>query len=409
MPQKRKPIDWEKVKSVAAEVADTEALPSRIKVAQRLGMPAPTLSARARSEGMDAEIDAILAGGAPAPAGVISAANDPTPAPWKAEDVIRAHGDDPEKVVILRQRGNRWGTPEGPNHQLRVDWIRKDEALALPDPGKWTPPPKPKKPDKRGERRVVLCGDHHAPLHDKTLHACFLEYLAATRPPEGIILGDLMDFATVSRFREREGFAHPVNECLQSAFEILRDYREASPDTEWTMLPGNHDARLHYALLDNVRELHKVMAADEEIPALDFRRLLHLDELGIAFVDGDWESAKISLCRNLTVRHGYTVAKNAGDKMLNSLTRSTVQGHSHRLSFTYRTDHDDDVDEPTTTRVAVEAGCMAEIADGLGHAIDPNWQAGFVEASIWPDGRFHLSPWVYVPGALLGPGRRFTA
>ena len=418
MPPKARDIDWNLALSIAEEVAQTEKHPSRAKVANRLGLIESTFSVRARQANMAAPLDAILKGDPAIPTeastktvtdGVRSAANDPTPSPWKAADVIRAHGENPDDVVIVRERANRWGPPDAPNHQLRVDWIPKSELIQPVDPGSWKKPPKPRKPRHDRTRQVVLCGDHHAPLHDKTLHALFLDYLADNQPGEGVLLGDLMDFSTISRFRDKDGFAHGVQECLDGAFQILRDYREASPNTHWTLLPGNHDARLHFQIIDNAKALHRITPAGEDLPALDFRRLLHLDELGINFIDGDWESAKYSLCRNLTARHGYTTAKNAGDKMLTKLTRSTAQGHSHRLSFTYRTEHDDDPDCPTSTRTAVEAGCMAEIKDGLGHAVDPDWTQGYIEATIFPDGDFHLAPWVYVPGRLLGPGKRYVA
>jgi hypothetical protein len=408
MPPKPRELDWNLVFTVAQEVAENEKTPSRAKIANRLGWLESTLNKRARIEGKAEQLDQILHGSKPSEAGVFSAANDPTPSPWKAADVIRAHGENPDDVVIVRERANRWGPPEEPNHQLRVDWIPKADLIQPVDPGSWTPPPKPKTPRKDRERTVILTSDHHAPLVDKTLHKLTLDLLADEQPTEGLLMGDLMDFSTISRFRDKDGFAHGVQECLNGAFQILRDYREASPNTKWSMLPGNHDCRLHYAIQDNVRELHRIAPAGEELPSLSFRRLLHLDELGINLIDTDWEAAKFPLSKKLTARHGYTTAKNAGDKMLSSLTRSTVQGHSHRLSLTLRTEHDDDPDEPTSTRLAAEVGCMCEIHEGLGHAVDPNWQQGLMMVHIWPDGDFHLTPYFYVPGRLLGPGKRYA-
>ena len=409
MPPKRRPIDWPTVLTVAEEVAQNESRPSRAKVANRIGMLESTLNKRARQEGKDEDIDAILFDADISSGIVRSTSQDATPAPWKAEDVIKAHGVDPADVVITRERANRWGPPEEPNHQLRVDWIRKTDLIQPVDPGSWRKPPKPRKPRKDRERDMILTSDHHCPLVDKTFHSLTLDLLADEQPSEGLIMGDLMDMSTVSRFRDKDGFAHSVQECLDSAFQVLRDYREASPNTKWSMLPGNHDCRLHYAIQDNVKALHQIAPAGETLPSLNFRRLLHLDELGIDFIDKDWEAAKFPISRKLTARHGYTTAKNAGDKMLSSLTRSTVQGHSHRLSLTMRTEHDDDPDEPTSTRLAAEVGCMCEIHEGLGHAVDPNWQQGLMMVHIWPDGDFHLTPYFYVPGRLLGPGKRYVA
>lgn len=399
-------------------MAQTERLPSRAKVANRLGLVESTLRKVAVREGWLEELDAILTrqlvtapglepeGLTESGEGKIGVVNPKTP--WSTEDVIRFYGDDPKECVVKDKRGTFWGDPEKPSHHLRVNWVSKADFVQPVDPGKWKKPPKPKKPRHDRQRTVILTSDHHAPLYDKTLHARTLDLLADQRPEEGLLMGDLMDFSTISRFRDKDGFAHGVQECLDAAFQILRDYREASPNTKWSMLPGNHDCRLHYAIQDNVKELHRIAPAGEELPSLSFRRLLHLDDLGIDFIDQDWEAAKFPLSRKLTARHGYTTAKNAGDKMLSSLTRSTVQGHSHRMSLAMRTEHDNDPDEPTSTRLAAEVGCMCQIHEGLGHAIDPNWQQGLMLVHIWPDGDFHLTPYFYVPGRLLGPGKRYA-
>lgn len=415
----RKKLDRELILSVAREVAQTERIPSREKVASRLGLVASTIAKVARREGWLDDLNTILDRKIEAavvePPGVVhnkdgsaSLVSEAEKASsWTREGLLKAHGFDVGEWVVIRARANRWGDPNEPREQLRIDVVPKAGLVAFPDPGAWKKPPKPRKPRMDRERKVILTSDHHAPLYDKTLHARTLDLLADEQPCEGVLMGDLMDFSTISRFRERDGFAHGVRECLEGAFQILRDYREASPKTQWTMLPGNHDARLHYAIIDNVRELHRIAPAGEDVPSLDFRRLLHLDDLGIKLVEGDWEAAKYPLSRKLTVRHGYTTAKNAGEKMLTSLSRSTVQGHSHRLSLTLRTEHDDDPDEPTATRLAAEVGCMCEVAEGLGHAIDPDWHQGLMMVHLWPDGDFHLTPYFYVPGRLLGPGKRY--
>lgn len=414
-------LDKDEILAAAREVAATERVPSRTKVANRLGLVASTLNKRATEDGWVNELDAILhpqstpavvepegvAHHQDGSATVVSAAEKAVS--WTREGLLKAHGFSPDEWTVVRARANRWGTPEGPNEQLRIDVVPNGGVIKLADVGNWKKPPKPKKPRKDRQRTVILTSDHHAPLVDKTLHSLTLDLLADQQPEEGLLMGDLMDFSTISRFRDKDGFAHGVQECLDSAFQILRDYREASPDTKWSMLPGNHDCRLHYAIQDNVKALHRIAPAGEELPSLNFRRLLHLDELGIDFIDKDWESAKFPLSRKLTARHGYTTAKNAGDKMLSSLTRSTVQGHSHRMSLAMRTEHDNDPDEPTSTRLAAEVGCMCEIHEGLGHAVDPNWQQGLMLVNIWADGDFHLTPYFYVPGRLLGPGKRYVA
>jgi hypothetical protein len=335
------------------------------------------------------------------------------PSSWTPEKLLREHGLDPEEWVIARIRVNRWDDPDSPKHQLRFDVVPKAAVveIAAPDPSKWKAPPKPKARKRKGDepRKVVVVSDHHAPFEDRTLHKLFLRYLEDEQPHQGIINGDLLDFHTISRHRSRDGFAAPVNDCLQAGFDILADYRTASPDTEWTLKKGNHDQRLEDLVMDNARGLHGVTAAGDDVPALSLRRLLHLDELGIEYVEADWDMAKVRVSKRLSVRHGPATGKAATHRLLDKFSVSVLQGHTHRLSLTLRTEHTDEDDEPTTTRLAAEGGCMCQIHQGLGYADSPDWNQGFILAHVWDDEDFQVLPGVYVPGRLLAPnGRRYA-
>ena len=393
-----------------------------LAASKALGIPESSLRSRIRREGLWERVEAIRYSAKTGPSvededeglteenGVKVGVVQPE-TPWSAEDVIRFYGDDPDECEILSKRGTFWGQPESPNHHLRVNWISKADLIQPADPGSWTPPPKPRKQKKTGEpRKVVICGDHHVPFHDRTLHQLFLEWLADEQPEEGDINGDLFDFATISRHRERKSHARPVNENLQEGFNLLRDYREASPNTVWRLKKGNHCARLEHLLLDNASGLHDIRAANDDVSALSFRRLLHLDELGIEYDESDWDIARTRLSRKLSTRHGPSSGKQATKNLLDKFSVSVIQGHTHRLSMLFRTEHTDEEDEPTTTRMAAEAGCMCEIKDGLGYADSPDWNQGFLVVNIWDDGDFQVSPVPYVPGRLLAPsGRRYIA
>lgn len=327
---------------------------------------------------------------------------------WTPESLLEAHGLEPDEWEIIRVRGNRWGDPDDPNHQLRIDVVPR-ESLVLPaalEPVEFGSLVKPA-PDGGvdfGSKTIVVVGDQHCPLHDRTLHKLFVQFLLDEQPAEGVLLGDILDFTEISRHRTRPGFTQTVNDTIQSAFEVLRDYRLASPDTRWRLLRGNHDDRLEHAILDNNEKLYGITAADEEIPALSLKRLLHLDELGIELVDEDWDRAKTPVTTSLSARHGYMTSEGTGRQMLNKHSNSQIQGHSHRMRFSYRTQHD-----PIDVRVAIEAGTMAQIHEGLGYADEPDWQQGFVYGTAWDDGDFALAPAIYVDGRLLLPdGRRYT-
>ena len=330
----------------------------------------------------------------------------PLPSSWTMEEIMREHGLDPEEYVFKQGRANRYGPPEKPNHQFRFDFFPKESLIEIepPDPHKWKAP-KPRKATKAKPLKAVVISDHHAPHHEKTFHELFLAYLTDEQPDVIDVNGDLLDFSTISRHKERETFTSPVNDCLQAGYEILADYRSICPEATIRYKRGNHSERLRAYLMDNARALHNITAAGEELPALSLQRLLRLDELKVEYVDVEWEQAVTKLSQKLRVRHGFSTAKNAGVAILDRLSGSTVQGHDHRAWMAHRTEHEDG---DIRVRMAMSTGCACEIPGGLGYSVDPDWANAFGAFEIYPDGDFHASLGMYVPGRLLAPnGRRY--
>lgn len=347
--------------------------------------------------------------------------NLPEGSNWTPEALLKRVGLNPDewRITNVKARGGHYGNPQEPNSQLRLEVSVQPilaPAFKLPELAGWKPLPKPKPRKGKGPKTTVVCGDHHVPHHDKTLHRLFCEFLADEQPDEIEMNGDLFDFADISRHRQMPAtgpageypYTNSVNECLQAGFNVAADYRTASPNSRIRVKFGNHDIRLYHALVDNLKGLYDITAANDEVPALSLRKLARFDELHIELIEKDWEKATTRVNRRLTALHGYSTAKNPGDKMLTELTGSTLQGHSHRLSLNYRTSHDPD--DGTETRLAGECGCMCEIEEGLGYATAPNWQQGFIIVKSWADDDFTVAPAIYLPGRLLLPdGRRYTA
>jgi hypothetical protein len=386
-------------------------------VAAELGISAQGLGYRARKLGLS-----TAKGSAPdgIPGGETLTVEVPKGSQLSPEKLLRRVGLDPDEwtVTNVKAREGTWGSPDSPNEQIRLEVSVRPKlgGLKLPDMKGWKPLPKPKARKGKEPQTTVVCGDHHAPHHDKTLHRLFCEYLADEQPDLIEVNGDLLDFADISRHRQmpKTGpggeypFTNTVNECLQAGFNILLDYRTACPNAQIRAKLGNHDCRLFYTLADNLKGLYDITAAGDDTPALSLRKLLRLDELHIELVEKDWERATTRINRRVTALHGYSTTKNPGQKMLNDLTGSTLQGHSHRISLNYRTSHDPD--DGTETRLAGECGCMCEIDQGLGYATNVDWQQGAMLVKTWPDNDFTVAPLVYLPGRLLLPdGRRYSA
>lgn len=379
--------------------------------AKELGFAAATLRAHCTRNGLPTRMNESSPGGQVLTLTEDELGNLPEGASWSPDRLLELVRLDPSEWTITRAqvRGGHWGETAKPNSQVRLELTVVPVGLPfkLPERESWEPLPKPKARKKTKVHTTVVIGDHHAPHEDRAFHALFCQWLKDEQPDLIEVNGDLLDFADISRHRPRDGYDDGVNETLQAGYNILRDYREACPNTQIRFSQGNHEARLEHMLIDNVRQLHKVQAPEEEIPALSLRRLLHLDHLHVEYVEGDWDRVKKRIGKRVTTLHGYSTSKQPGAKMLTDLSGSTLQGHSHRLSLTYRTTHHHDEVE---TRLAGECGCACEVGDGLGYTNSPDWQQGGMLVKTWPDDDFTIAPILYLPGRLLLPdGRRYTA
>lgn len=320
--------------------------------------------------------------------------------------LLKKQGLDPSEWEVVRLRTGEWGSDENPNAQVRFDAVPKallNLDLAA-EPREPLPPPSP---PTTADRSLLFVGDHHAPHQDPGMHRALCSYLSDQRPSFCGLLGDMGDYASISRHRPSDGFRQGVRTCNQGVYDILHDYRASSPDTEFVLLPGNHDARIEFYVQDNAERIMNIGPAyQEDVPMYDLRRLWRLDELGIELVHGTWETAKYKVTPSLTIRHGYQVAKGNGQTMLNKHGSSGIQGHDHTLKFTYKTKHD-----PLDIRVAISAGCACIVdEEGLGYTPEPDWQQGCIVGHAWENGDFALAPVPYVHGSLLCPdGRRFSA
>jgi transposase-like protein len=331
--------------------------------------------------------------------------------------LLRERGLDPDEWVVIRCVVNTWGPEAEQSKQLKVTLRPRLDALLRPAASNGKPPaklgtPSRKKLERTNPRLVVFVGDEQAPYHDPDLHRLFCEWLAENKPDEAVHLGDLMDLPTLSRHRPNPAWNASPQECIQAGYDILAAYREASPSTRWTALPGNHDERIRDYQLQRAPELFGVRPADldeRELAAAvqSLPSLLHLPRLGVDWAggDADYEQSAVDVSPQLTARHGWITGGNSAEKTVRRLGLNVVVGHTHRQRIHYITE------ERMRTRltlVCVEAGCMCLIEGGLGYTVNPDWQAGFASAHLWPDGRFTIDHGVYRDGVLTWRDQRYA-
>jgi hypothetical protein len=348
--------------------------------------------------------------------------------------MLRNRGLDPDEWYIDDFTIIDWeGLQKGGRNKTKLFYTkfrakrRHPELLLLPPRADgWTPVrPVPKSLAAQGAPElVVIVGDQQAPFHDQRLHELFLQWLINNAPERGVNLGDLMDFPDISRHKpDPENIAY-AQECLQSGYEINRDYRGASPETEWEWMPGNHDWRLRDYVLNNapliagLRRVDTPESPGEAVHGVQF--LTRTDELGIKFIDprGPYDLAQVQLSKNLAVRHGWLVRQRGGESAYKSLEKtgySILVGHTHRQALVQHTVPE--IDGTPSQLLAAEVGCMCRLdteadRDAKGRRFPSytpmaDWQRGFATAMVYPDGKFKVDLASYVNGVLLWQDQRY--
>lgn len=269
----------------------------------------------------------------------------------------------------------------------------------------------PLKP-RRGEPEVtVLMGCDQAPYHDEQAHELVCGLLAMLQPHRAIHLGDLLDFPSVSKYKANPEFRASVRDCHVAAHRLLLERTQASPGTRWDLLPGNHDHRLPDFLRSGMpSEVADLAPVGESDPWWHPRRMLHLDALGVNYVDpvgGQWERAQVQLAPTLVARHGWRTGKAvAARQTAQELGVSVVTAHTHRQALTPVTIGRDGVE---FLLWAMEVGCLCAIGDGFGYIPGiADWQQGVGIATVWPDGSHAFEHAQIVDGALRWRGQSYT-
>lgn len=333
--------------------------------------------------------------------GRLRAVESGDPAEWgDIRRLLADRGLNLDDWIVTKGRVNEWGDPAALNTQLRVEVVPRMGLLVPPRADGWKRTKLPAKPGRQQPRLILATADHHVPFQDEALHAAMLRWIADFKPDEGIVLGDVLDLAEVSRHRKRPEFATQLNDTLAGGYGLLRDYVTAGPGTYWRMLAGNHEDRIRNAVIENLSALHGVRrppteSDDDPLPVLSIPFLLRLDELGIEWCDagGEYHSGQIVVTDTLVARHGWIAKPGAGRSAhatVEALRFSCLIGHVHRQGITQVTVHHPVTGEPSRL-LGVELGTMGQIRSGSGltayiPSSAPDWQAGAAAITVHEDG-----------------------
>ena len=346
------------------------------------------------------------------------------------EDLMHERGLNPEEWEIINLTINEWEALTAVNddtgenevktlRQLKLHCKRKT-PLKLIIPARMPGDYIRRNPlrvayRENGSQLIVIASDQQFPHVDPVLQNLFLEWLDYNKPQRGIFGGDTLDMPKESKHPNNPEWDTELQFQLDGGYLMIRDTVQASPDTMWELLLGNHDERLRNYIINNTPQLYGLRRA--AVPGLPvepsiftLNNLLRLDELGVKVhePDGSYDYCQIKLSDGLVVRHGNTVKPKAGQTALSSTERAVygvVMAHVHRQAIVTRTIYD--ANQNPIPCQSMELGCICT-SDGLGYKPEPDWAQGFGTVTLWDDGSYHLELAKFSDGVLRWRDQRYS-
>ena len=206
--------------------------------------------------------------------------------------------------------------------------------------------------------RILKASDFHVPFHDKRTIGIALKFIKHIKP-EILIIDELMDFYSISKFSKDPHRKLHLQKDLDIAKKILVDIRNTVPDARIIMLESNHAKRLVKFLRSKAEEL-------SDLRCMKLKELLELDSFNI-------EYKKTFTFRKVLFKHGNIVRQHSAYTAKAEMDKegtSGASGHSHRLGMYFRTLRGGEY-------VWIEGGCLCsrncgdEYVEGTA-----NWQQG---------------------------------
>jgi predicted MPP superfamily phosphohydrolase len=224
---------------------------------------------------------------------------------------------------------------------------------------------------------VLFVPDCHIPYHDKKAFALMMAVAKDLKPKHIYIIGDFIDFYSVSSHSKNPKRSLQLADELKAA-ETALDQLDALKAPNKTYIGGNHEDRLQRYLQDKAPELFDVVNVPD---------LLHLKKHGWDYVPykKDTKLGKIHFTHDVGAS-----GRNSVYKSLDTYQHSVVTGHSHRLAY---------IVEGNATgefKVSAQFGWLGDAneIDYMQHAkVLKDWALGFGIGYYNPDSKLvYLTP-----------------
>jgi hypothetical protein len=216
------------------------------------------------------------------------------------------------------------------------------------------------------------------PFHDRAVLDVVLQLVAVIQPDVLELLGDFLDWTVwQDRFAVKPGHYYTTQPAIDEGHWWLRQFVEASPDSERRLHSSNHSERVMKSLAAHLQEAYHLRPADRPDcpPALSPQNLLGLDALGIEWIEG-YPEDRTWLGEAMQVRHGHIARQkpfSTVTELLKQGRHNQACGHIHRDELV--SEAREMADGQIRTITAYCPGCLCHI-DGRVPGPHSNWRQG---------------------------------
>lgn len=223
---------------------------------------------------------------------------------------------------------------------------------------------------------VGIISDLHVPYHDDTAVTTAVRYLQGVGIDGLVILGDLCDFYSISRWvkdPKQRDFKREMADCRV----MLKWLRQEFPDIPMVLKQGNHEERYDHWLWQHAAEL-----ADE--PACSLPQMLRLHELDVEYVSEKRPVlvGKLPLLHGHELQRGISAPVNQARGAFLRTGHTVLVGHGHRTSVHCEPDM---FGRETTTW---SIGCLSDLNPEYSRFAKYNH--GFATVSVDSRGQFDV-------------------
>jgi len=238
------------------------------------------------------------------------------------------------------------------------------------------------------------------PFHDERALDLFVQAAKITKPDEIVLVGDMIDLPSHSRWEQEPAFARTTQRSIDRLFFFLVALRTAVPNARIVWLLGNHEIRILTYIMLNAAAAHGLRRADakSEFPVMTMEYLLRTEEIGVEVIDA-YPVGAYWITPTLKAIHG-TKANSRGSTVAAYLNEnphhSTLCGHIHRIELQSKTSEDSEGRLPSR---GISPGALCRV-DGAVPSVNgangskgkpaikyENWQQGWGLVTVHDNGQ----------------------